>query len=43
MIAAGEAGLIWTEELLAEFVANPTAFLKSILDNSKAKSKMSIK
>ena len=43
MIAAGEGGLIWTEELIAEFVANPTAFLKTANDDSKAKSKMSIK
>ena len=43
MIAAGEDGLIWTEELVAEFVSDPSAFLKTTMDDSKAKSKMSIK
>lgn len=42
-VALGETGLIWTEELLAEYVADPTAFLRAKLDDSKAKSKMVFK
>lgn len=43
LAAAGEAGLVWDEESLAAFVADPKAFLKETLDDSKAKSKMSYK
>ncbi len=43
MIAAGEGGLIWTEDLIAEYVADPSAFLKTTMDDSKAKSKMALK
>lgn len=43
MIAAGEGGLIWTEELLAEFISDPKAFLRMVTGDSKAKSKMSVK
>lgn len=40
LIAAGEAGLIWTEELLFEYVKDPKAFLTEQL-GEKSKSKMS--
>ena len=43
LMAAGEAGLVWDEKLLATWVQDPKAFLKDYLDNSKAKSKMSFK
>ncbi len=43
LISAGEAGLIWDEVLLAEWVQDPKAFLRDILDDPKAKSKMSFK
>ena len=43
LIAAGEAGLVWDEVLLAEWVKDPKAFLRNILDDPKAKSKMSFK
>jgi len=43
MRAAGEAGLVWDEALLAEFVQNPKAFLAALLEDSSAKSKMSYK
>lgn len=43
IIAAGEAGLVWDEELLATYVADPKAFLKEFLDDSSAKSKMTYK
>ena len=43
MIAAGEAGLIWTEELVAQFIADPKEFLQTFLSDPAAKSKMVIK
>ncbi len=43
IIAAGEAGLVWTEELLVSYMADPKAFLKDYLDDSGAKSKMTFK
>lgn len=42
IIAAGEAGLIWDEETLLAFVADPKAFLTETL-GKKAKSKMTFK
>ena len=42
MIAAGEAGLVWTEENLALFVNDPKAFLSDFLGTA-AKPKMSFK
>ena len=43
LVAAGEAGLIWDQEQLATYVADPRAFLREYLDDSKAKSKMAYK
>lgn len=43
LAAAGEKGLIWDEAALAEYVTDPRAFLRTYLDNSKAKSNMSFK
>jgi cytochrome c len=43
LISAGEEGLIWTEELLGEFVKNPKGFLKEHTGDAKAKTKMSFK
>ncbi|MCF6327195.1 MAG: c-type cytochrome [Devosiaceae bacterium] len=40
LIAAGEAGLVWDEENLAQFIADPSGFLKEFLDDSGARSKM---
>lgn len=42
IVAAGEAGLVWTEELLVEYAADPKAFLSDYLGES-AKSKMTFK
>jgi len=42
-LAAGAAGLVWTEENLAEYVTDPTAFLRAFLDDSSARSKMTFK
>lgn len=43
LIAAGEGGLTWNEETLAAFIGDPRGYLKEVLDDSKAKSKMSFK
>ncbi len=43
LVAAGEAGLVWEEATLAQYVADPREFLRSYLDDPKAKSKMSFK
>ncbi len=43
IVAAGEAGLVWTEETLAEYVSDPSAFLQSYLDDSSARGKMTFK
>jgi cytochrome c len=43
IIAAGEAGLVWDEALIAEYVVDPKKFLQTFLDSKKAKSKMSFR
>ncbi len=43
LLAAGEAGLIWDADSLAEFIQDPKAYLKAELDDPKAKSKMGYK
>jgi cytochrome c len=43
LVAAGEAGLVWDEATFVEYVADPRAFLRTYLDDDKAKSKMSFK
>jgi len=43
LIAAGEAGLVWDAALIADYVENPKKFLQAYLDDSGAKSKMSLK
>ncbi|MEK0164315.1 cytochrome C [Phaeobacter sp. JH20_36] len=43
MVAAGEQGLVWDEESFAAYTADPKAFLRDYLDDSKAKSKMSFR
>ena len=40
---AGEKGLVWDNASLAEYVADPKAFLSAYLDDGAAKSKMSFK
>ena len=40
---AGEKGLVWDEEQLAAYLADPKKYLRVYLDNKKAKSKMSFK
>ncbi len=43
LVEAGEAGLIWTEELLVEYAHDPKEFLHDYLDDDKAKTKMTFK
>ena len=43
LVAAGEAGLEWNEADFVNYVADPRAFLREYLDDSKAKSRMSFK
>lgn len=43
MVRAGEKGLIWDEATFVEYVQDPTAFLKSYLEDNKAKGKMQFK
>lgn len=43
LAAAGAAGNVWTEELIAEYLLDPTAFLKKLLSDEGAKSKMAFK
>ena len=43
MVEAGEAGLVWTEDEIFEFLLNPKKYLRTRLDNKKAKTKMSFK
>jgi len=43
IVEAGEEGLIWTEEKLVAYVADPKAFLKDATGDDKAKSKMSFR
>lgn len=43
MIAAGEKGLVWDQENIAEYVADPRAYLREYLDDEKARNKMSFK
>lgn len=40
IVAAGEAGLVWTEEQLIAYVPDTTGFLRTFLDDSGARSNM---
>ncbi|MCA0043125.1 cytochrome C [Celeribacter sp. ASW11-22] len=41
MLAVGETGMVWTEELLTEYVADPTAFIDT--HGGSGRSKMTFK
>lgn len=43
LVAAGEAGLVWTDDEVFEYLADPKKYLRAKLENKKAKSKMSFK
>ncbi len=40
MIAYGETGVVWGEENFVKYVQNPTAFLREVLNNPRARAKM---
>ncbi len=43
VVAANEKGLIWTEEELDKYLTHPTKYLRTYLDDKKARSKMSFR
>ncbi len=43
LVAAGEAGLVWTEDEMAKWLADPKGYLRDYLDDPAAKSKMTFK
>ena len=43
MIEAGNAGLVWTPELMDAYITDPKAFLKEYLGESKVRNKMKFK
>ena len=43
MLAAGAAGLVWSEDNIFNYVSDPTAFLRIFLNDPKARAKMSFK
>lgn len=43
LVAAGEAGLVWDEVTIAEYVEDPKKFLAKTLDKKGVRSKMSFK
>lgn len=43
LATAGENGLIWDEEQISAFVGDPKKFLRTYLDDKKAKSKMTFR
>ena len=43
ILQAGENGLVWDEEQLAAYVGDPKKYLRTYLDDKKAKSKMTFK
>lgn len=43
LVAAGEAGLVWDEELIAQYIADPKGFLKQYLGEDKVQAKMTFK
>ena len=43
MIEAGDAGLVWTEENIFNYLFNPKDFLRAYLNDPKAKAKMTFR
>lgn len=41
--AAGEAGLVWDEEKIFDYLQDPKKYLRALLEDKKAKSKMTFK
>ncbi|NOX40036.1 MAG: c-type cytochrome [Alphaproteobacteria bacterium] len=43
MKAAGADGMVWTQELVSQYLENPTNYLRDYLGDPKAKAKMKVK
>ena len=43
MVAAGQAGLVWTGEQVFDYLADPKAFIRAYLDDGGARVKMSFR
>lgn len=43
LVAAGTAGLVWTEEEVFAYLKDPKKYLRAKLDDKKARSKMAYK
>ena len=43
MVAAGESVLVWDADTLFDYLAGPSDYLKTVLDDPKAKAKMAFK
>ncbi len=43
IVAAGEGGLEWTEENFVEYLQDPTGYLRTVLDDKRARGKMAYK
>lgn len=43
LVAAGEKGLVWTEEEIVKYLADPRAYLREYLGDPKARSLMAFK
>jgi len=43
MLAAGEAGLVWDEDRLFDYLASPKEFLRDYLDDDSARAKMTFR
>lgn len=43
LLAAGEKGLVWSQDTLAAYLEDPTKYLQTYLDDPKARSSMSFK
>jgi len=42
-VAAGEAGVVWDEETLFAYLADPAAFLAEVLDKDRGRTRMAMK
>ena len=43
MTAAGEAGLIWDQDKIADYIADPTGYLRDVLDDPGARARMTFR
>lgn len=43
LVEAGEAGLVWNEEVFSQYITDPKKFLAEYNDDKRAKSKMAFK